>query len=93
GHRTLPDGQALIAEIRRLRSDPDEQLSVPTSVSLKPLAAKGAAADESEILDIFLEEADDLLENLELALGRWDGGNGDAQPLDDLLRILHTLKG
>ncbi|MCL3029256.1 Hpt domain-containing protein, partial [Klebsiella pneumoniae] len=64
-----------------------------TSVSLKPLAAKGAAADESEILDIFLEEADDLLENLELALGRWDGGNGDAQPLDDLLRILHTLKG
>ncbi|HHK2331243.1 TPA: Hpt domain-containing protein [Pseudomonas aeruginosa] len=64
GHRTLPDGQALIAEIRRLRSDPDEQLSVPTSVSLKPLAAKGAAADESEILDIFLEEADDLLENL-----------------------------
>ncbi|HGN2559880.1 TPA: Hpt domain-containing protein [Pseudomonas aeruginosa] len=91
GHRTLPDGQALIAEIRRLRSDPDEQLSVPTSVSLKPLAAKGAAADESEILDIFLEEADDLLENLELALGRWDGGNGDAQPLDDLLRILHTL--
>ncbi|WP_241357223.1 Hpt domain-containing protein, partial [Escherichia coli] len=40
-----------------------------------------------------LEEADDLLENLELALGRWDGGNGDAQPLDDLLRILHTLKG
>ncbi|HHZ8337711.1 TPA: Hpt domain-containing protein [Pseudomonas aeruginosa] len=93
GHRSLPDGQALIAEIRRLRSDPDEQLSVPTSVSLKPLAAKGAAADESEILDIFLEEADDLLENLELALGRWDGGNGDAQPLDDLLRILHTLKG
>ncbi|MBH9431682.1 Hpt domain-containing protein [Pseudomonas aeruginosa] len=93
GQRELPDGQALIAEIRRLRSDPEEQLSVPTSVSLKPLAGKGAAADESEILDIFLEEADDLLENLELALGRWDGGSGDAQPLDDLLRILHTLKG
>ncbi|MFU4559215.1 chemotaxis signal transduction system protein ChpA [Pseudomonas paraeruginosa] len=93
GQRELPDGQALIAEIRRLRSDPEEQLSVPTSVSLKPLAGKGAAADESEILDIFLEEADDLLENLELALGRWDGGSGDTQPLDDLLRILHTLKG
>ncbi|HCF5878950.1 TPA: Hpt domain-containing protein [Pseudomonas aeruginosa] len=45
-----------------------------------------------EGMDILLD-AEDLLENLELALGRWDGGNGDAQPLDDLLRILHTLKG
>ncbi|MGV8267929.1 hypothetical protein ACV334_34995, partial [Pseudomonas aeruginosa] len=54
--RPLPAGQALIAEIRRMRSERDEQVSVPACVSLNPLAAKGAADDESEILDIFLEQ-------------------------------------
>ncbi|CDF81811.1 response regulator [Pseudomonas knackmussii B13] len=93
-HRAVPDGTALIEAINHFRSNPDEQLNVPSSVSLQPLMDRLPLLDEpaADILDIFLEEADDLLEGMEQALGRWDA-EGDHGALDELLRILHTLKG
>ena len=92
--RPIPDGQALIDSIRQLRADPDAQLSVPSSVHLQPLQETSAPAEENdEILDIFLEEGDDLLEAMEAAIGRWEAKRDDAAAIDDLLRILHTLKG
>ena len=94
GNRAIPDGQALIETIRHLRSDPEAQLSVPTSVQLQPVQEERAATEENdEILDIFLEEGDDLLEAMEAAIGRWEADRDDATPIDELLRILHTLKG
>ncbi|MCQ4256856.1 Hpt domain-containing protein [Stutzerimonas stutzeri] len=92
-YRELPDGEDLIATIRHFRANPDEQLSMPNSVALK--AAQDAAQDsaEAEILDIFVEEADDLLEDMEAALGRWEATRDGAGPLVDMMRVLHTLKG
>ena len=89
----LPSGQDLIATIRRFRSSPEEQLSMPSSVALK--AAQDAAQDaaEAEILDIFVEEADELLEEMDAALGRWEATRDSAAPLVDMMRVLHTLKG
>ena len=84
-YRELPDGLDLIETIRRFRANPDEQLSVPSSVALK--------AADAEILDIFVEEADELLEEMEAALARWDATHDSATPLTDMMRILHTLKG
>lgn len=94
GHRRVPEGDSLIEAIRRFRANPDEQLSIPSSVSLHALQAEPTLSDgpEADILDIFLEEADDLLEGMEQALGRWDGERENGA-LDELLRILHTLKG
>ncbi|MBB1608206.1 MULTISPECIES: Hpt domain-containing protein [unclassified Pseudomonas] len=94
GRRPVPEGESLIAAIRDFRANPDEQLSMPSSVSLQPLVPSLLAGDEpaADIIDIFLEEADDLLEGMEHALGRWDA-DGDHGALDELLRILHTLKG
>ncbi len=94
-HRRVPDGRALIEAIQRFRANPDEQLSVPTSVHLQPSEAPAPRDEEGEadILDIFLEEADDLLEALEGALGRWENARDDGAAVDELLRILHTLKG
>ncbi|SEI08591.1 chemosensory pili system protein ChpA (sensor histidine kinase/response regulator), partial [Stutzerimonas xanthomarina] len=91
--RELPDGQDLIATIQRFRANPEEQLSMPSSVALK--AAEEAAQDaaEAEILDIFVEEADELLEEMETALGRWEATRDSAGPLADMMRVLHTLKG
>ena len=91
--RELPSGEDLIATIRRFRANPDEQLSMPNSVALK--AAQDAAQDsaEAEILDIFVEEADDLLDDMEAALGRWEATRESAGPLVDMMRVLHTLKG
>ena len=89
----LPSGQDLIATIRRFRSSPEEQLSMPSSVALK--AAQDAAQDaaEAEILDIFVEEADELLEEMDAALGRWEATRDSTAPLVDMMRVLHTLKG
>jgi len=90
----VPAGDDLIEAIRRWRANPDEQLSVPTSVRLQPAPShfedEGA---EAEILDIFLEEADELLEALEAALGSWEDKPDDSEPIDEMLRVLHTLKG
>ncbi len=48
---------------------------------------------DSELIEIFLEEAVDLLASMDGALRRWrdDLGNGDA--LHSLKRSLHTIKG
>ncbi|MCY1277830.1 Sensor histidine kinase RcsC [compost metagenome] len=93
-HRPLPDGQALIEAIQRWRANPDEQLSTPRSVHLQAATGDGLdAVAEADILDIFLEEADDLLEAMETAIGRWEEEREEVAHIDDLLRVLHTLKG
>ena len=94
-NRAVPDGLELIATIKRLRANPDAQLSMPTSVHLQPAQQETAPAgdDNDEILDIFLEEGDDLLEAMEAAIGRWEANREDGAAIDELLRILHTLKG
>ncbi|MFV3413377.1 Hpt domain-containing protein [Pseudomonas nitroreducens] len=93
-HRPIPGGESLIDAIHRFRANPEEQLSIPSSVSLHAISPTAAAPEgpEADILDIFLEEADDLLESMEQALGRWDAERENGA-LDELLRILHTLKG
>ena len=91
--RPVPDGDELIETIRRLRANPDEQLSMPRAVPLSVAQQEAFDADGDEILDIFLEEADDLLEAMEAGIGRWEERRDDASCIDELLRILHTLKG
>ncbi|WP_068824874.1 Hpt domain-containing protein [Pseudomonas sp. BMS12] len=90
-NRAIPDGLALIETIKRFRANPDAQLSVPTSVHLQPVVEEDGA--EADILDIFLEEGDDLLEAMESAIGRWEANRADGAAIDEMLRILHTLKG
>ena len=48
---------------------------------------------ESEILEIFLEEADELLENIDETIHSWSVERDKREHFDDMLRILHTLKG
>ena len=52
-------------------------------------------ADEvdEDILPIFLEESDDLVEELETSIQAWSESPGSMDTLDVLLRNLHTLKG
>lgn len=48
---------------------------------------------DDEIIGIFFEEADELLEASDEAIHSWAGDRSNAAYLDDLLRILHTFKG
>jgi chemosensory pili system protein ChpA (sensor histidine kinase/response regulator) len=100
--RALPEAQALIETLQQFCANPEEQLSVPPSVVLQaetpaPSPSPAAADDvddvDSEILEIFREEADELVEALETTFTRWEGQAEDLSPVDDLLRLLHTLKG
>ncbi len=57
----------------------------------------GSLADEEpvdpELLEIFLEEAKELLEALEGELAGWESAAGDLRPVAQLQRTLHTMKG
>lgn len=88
-YRSVPSGLSLIEMIRRFLANPLEQLSMPGSVALK--SAQDAA--ETEILDIFVEEADELLELMDAALSRWDAAPDGTDAIEEIMRILHTLKG
>ncbi|EAW32858.1 sensor histidine kinase/response regulator [marine gamma proteobacterium HTCC2143] len=48
---------------------------------------------DREILEIFLEEADELLENIDETIHSWSVERDKREYFDDMLRILHTLKG
>jgi len=48
---------------------------------------------DDELVDIFLEEAEELLDNCENSLQRWNADIDDSESVLDLQRHLHTLKG
>jgi len=48
---------------------------------------------ESELLDIFIEEGDEILETCDRALAHWREDPDDIRVIPDLQRGLHTLKG
>ncbi|MCW8910424.1 MAG: Hpt domain-containing protein [Gammaproteobacteria bacterium] len=48
---------------------------------------------DDELVDIFLEEAEELLDGCENSLQRWTNNPDDADSVKELQRLLHTLKG
>jgi chemosensory pili system protein ChpA (sensor histidine kinase/response regulator) len=48
---------------------------------------------DEELVDIFLEEAEELIDGCENSLQRWNSNNADGDAVHDLQRQLHTLKG
>ena len=82
-HQALSDSSDLIAQLRELR-----QSNAPAT----PTAAPEATADP-ELLEIFLEEAADILDSSGSALLRWQAEPNSRQEVETLLRDLHTLKG
>ena len=48
---------------------------------------------DEELVEIFLEEARELIDVLETSLQEWTQEPANSQPLSALLRTLHTLKG
>ena len=64
------------------------------AMSADELASRMAGeVHDPDALPFFLEEADDLLENIENALQAWRGEPSDVSQSETLNRVLHTLKG
>ncbi|KTB58108.1 MULTISPECIES: Hpt domain-containing protein [Pseudomonas] len=80
----LNDSSDLIAQLRELRH---------SSTPAAPVAAPEVATADPELLEIFLEEAADILDSSGSALVRWQAEPNNRQEVETLLRDLHTLKG
>ncbi|EUB86740.1 Hpt domain-containing protein [Pseudomonas sp. GM30] len=87
-HQPLRPAQDLIETIRQFR-----QGASGTVETAQPAADHDSAAHDPELLEIFLEEGFDIIENSGAALQRWQAEPGNRQEVETLLRDLHTLKG
>ncbi len=88
--------ESISESIEEHEEEPVAEAAVEAVVEAAPEAMTEADDDDEiddEIIEIFLEEADDLLEGLDEAIHGWIDDRGNRSYLDDLLRILHTLKG
>ncbi len=96
----LPDvPTALIERLQAL-----DVLVAPASVDVQPETDDDPEAirerirtdlvqADPELLDIFLEEAEELMTSIDEALDSWRRTRDDRESFDDLQRHLHTLKG
>jgi chemosensory pili system protein ChpA (sensor histidine kinase/response regulator) len=64
-----------------------------TLPSYEPVEAEIDDGADAELLEIFLEEAEEVLTAADEELATWKNNTEDKQPLRVLQRHLHTLKG
>lgn len=75
---------------------PVEVPEIPPLEPAAPVTTPPLGIDEDidpELVDVFLEEATDLLSSIDEALTQWRANRGVAKAVEDLKRALHTLKG
>src|SRR5690606_24782420 len=98
-----PATEQLLAQLSALRLD-DETAPPVADVTEAPPAsggelAAGAAAPilpedmDAEVVELFLDEADELLESLEQGLHQWTENPAQLGIADGIKRDLHTFKG
>jgi chemosensory pili system protein ChpA (sensor histidine kinase/response regulator) len=84
----LGDPRELIEAIREFRKG-----NPSAAETLEPARNEDSPGHDPELLDIFLEEGFDIIENSGAALLRWQAEPSNRQEMETLLRDLHTLKG
>jgi chemosensory pili system protein ChpA (sensor histidine kinase/response regulator) len=87
-NRPLGDPGELIAAIREFRHG-----NAGSAEAIEPAVSHDSAGHDPELLEIFLEEGFDIIENSGAALLRWQVEPSNRQEMETLLRDLHTLKG
>ncbi|KJZ48760.1 Hpt domain-containing protein [Pseudomonas fluorescens] len=86
--RPLGDPGELIEAIREFR-----QGNASAVETVEPARTEESPGHDPELLEIFLEEGFDIIENSGAALVRWQAEPSNRQEVETLLRDLHTLKG
>jgi len=86
--KPLSDPAELIEAIREFR-----QGKAGAPEVAEPTRVEESSAHDPELLEIFLEEGFDIIENSGAALVRWQAEPSNRQEVETLLRDLHTLKG
>lgn len=86
--KALGDPGEQIEAIRQFR-----QSHASTPEAVEPSHEHDSPGHDPELLEIFLEEGFDIIENSGAALVRWQAEPSNRQEVETLLRDLHTLKG
>lgn len=88
------DGSALAERIVALRWDaaPEPAMQPPEPAPYSDADAE-AESDAAELRELFIGEAQELIESIDSDLDQLDRQPDAAEPLRDLARSLHTLKG
>ncbi|TFB39951.1 Hpt domain-containing protein [Pseudomonas sp. F01002] len=86
--RPLGDPGEVIEAIREFR-----QGNASAVETVEPARTEDSPGHDPELLEIFLEEGFDIIENSGAALVRWQAEPSNRQEVETLLRDLHTLKG
>ncbi len=88
------ESEGSIEEQAEKDSVKEEQLEAQ-NINEAPVAGKSSLLEgiDDELLDIFLEEAYEILDASEGALGHWELDNNNMVQVKELQRQLHTLKG
>jgi len=76
-----------------LPSPVEDTLERASYVAIEPYIEQPDEEVDAELIEIFLEEAEEILEHASIAKQRWIDNSADANALDELQRCLHTLKG
>ncbi len=79
-----------LPEFSEALPEPSGGVDVPAEKAAK---LDEAVAVDSELVEIFNEEAVDILESMEQTLVNWRNNPADTRGLKDIQRSLHTLKG
>ncbi len=72
---------------------PAPAAAAPPPEAVQPVEAPRAEEFDHEIANIYSEEATELLESAQASLSVWNQDRKDKQPVAELQRQLHTLKG
>ncbi len=80
-----------VNEVAPVQSAPTP--SAPVEVTAAAPLASSENDIDPEIIEIFMEEAHDLLESMDESIQRFSENREDQSQLDDIQRYLHTLKG
>lgn len=70
----------------------DEGQVIPFPRAAVPVAAEAADSD-SDLLDVFLEEANEIVATMDGLIARWVNDTGNTETVGELQRALHTIKG
>ncbi|MDT0551071.1 Hpt domain-containing protein, partial [Streptomyces sp. DSM 41529] len=88
GQHPLDESRAQIEAVRSYR-----QQAASTGEVAQGTVEEDRAAQDPELLEIFLEEGFDIIDSSAAALARWQAEPQGRQEVETLLRDLHTLKG
>ena len=89
---TLPEHSALLSRIESLPKDLEEKQVVTEKVE-EPIAEVPVADYDEELLEIFLEEGVEILDESDQTIHDWIANPDDYEFIKELQRQLHTLKG